>query len=156
MDLTEDELVAAITRLLTGEARDVVIGLGDDAAVLADLPYLRVIGLSALPLLFYATFRRYLQGLHVVRPVMYALVTANVVNAFANWVLIYGNLGLPPLGAVGAALASVIVFWLLLAAGWAHTRLDPFYRRFEIRRAGPRWSVLGELVRRDDHGRGRL
>ena len=35
MDLTEDELVAAITRLLTGEARDVVVGLGDDAAVLA-------------------------------------------------------------------------------------------------------------------------
>jgi thiamine-monophosphate kinase len=34
MDLTEDELVAAISRLLAGEVRDVVVGLGDDAAVL--------------------------------------------------------------------------------------------------------------------------
>jgi MATE family multidrug resistance protein len=70
--------------------------------------YLRVIGLSAFPLLFYATFRRYLQGLHVVRPVMFALVSANLVNAFANWVLIYGKLGAPALGVAGAAWATVI------------------------------------------------
>ena len=43
---------------------------------------------SALPLLLYATFRRYLQGIHVVRPVMVALVSANLVNAAGNWVLI--------------------------------------------------------------------
>lgn len=72
------------------------------------LPYLRVIGFSAFPLLFYATFRRYLQGLHVVRPVMFALVTANIVNAIANWILIYGKLGAPPLGVEGAAWATVI------------------------------------------------
>lgn len=70
--------------------------------------YLRVIGLSAFPLLFYATFRRYLQGLHVVRPVMFALITANIVNAVANWILIYGKLGAPPLGVEGAAWATVI------------------------------------------------
>jgi MATE family multidrug resistance protein len=36
--------------------------------------------LSAVPLLLYATFRRYLQGMHTVRPVMIALVTANLVT----------------------------------------------------------------------------
>ena len=72
------------------------------------VPYLRVIGLSALPLLFYATFRRYLQGLHVVRPVMFALLTANIINAFANWILIYGKLGAPALGVEGAAWATVL------------------------------------------------
>ncbi len=35
MDISEDELVAAISRLLSGEAPGVVVGLGDDAAVLA-------------------------------------------------------------------------------------------------------------------------
>jgi thiamine-monophosphate kinase len=34
MELSEDELVAAITRLLSGEQPGVVVGLGDDAAVL--------------------------------------------------------------------------------------------------------------------------
>jgi MATE family multidrug resistance protein len=72
------------------------------------LPYLVVIPLSGPPLLLYATFRRYLQGLHAVRPVMFALVSANVVNAFGNWVLIYGALGSPALGVAGAAWATVI------------------------------------------------
>jgi MATE family multidrug resistance protein len=82
-------------------------GLHPDVEVLAG-PYLRVVGLSAFPLLFYATFRRYLQGIHVVRPVMFALVSANLVNAAVNWVLIYGKLGAPELGVEGAAWATVL------------------------------------------------
>jgi multidrug resistance protein, MATE family len=70
-------------------------------------PYIRVISLSALPLLVYASFRRYLQGVHVVRPIMFALVSANIINAAANWVLIYGNLGMPALGVEGSAWATV-------------------------------------------------
>ena len=52
-------------------------------------PYLDVLVWSVPPLLLYATFRRYLQGMGVVRPVMIALVTANVINAIVNWILIY-------------------------------------------------------------------
>ena len=70
-------------------------------------PYMAILGLGALPLLLYATFRRYLQGIHAVRPVMVALVTANLVNAFGNWVLIWGHLGLPALGINGSAWATV-------------------------------------------------
>ena len=33
--------------------------------------------------------------MHAVTPVMFALVTANLINAGANWVLIYGHFGLP-------------------------------------------------------------
>jgi len=69
-------------------------------------PYLRVISTGALPLLLYAAFRRYLQGMHVVRPIMIALVTANAINAVANWILIYGNLGMPALGVAGSAWAT--------------------------------------------------
>jgi multidrug resistance protein, MATE family len=82
------------------------LGLNEEVRVLA-MPYLRVIALSALPLLLYATFRRYLQGVHAVRPVMFALVSANLVNAAANWMLIYGRLGAPALGVAGAAWATV-------------------------------------------------
>jgi len=70
-------------------------------------PYMAILGLGALPLLLYATFRRYLQGIHIVRPVMIALVTANLVNAFGNWVLIWGHLGMPALGITGSAWATV-------------------------------------------------
>jgi MATE family multidrug resistance protein len=61
-----------------------------------------------LPLLLYTTFRRYLQAIGLVTPVMTALVTANLVNAGVNWLLIFGNLGAPQLGVDGAAWATCI------------------------------------------------
>lgn len=70
-------------------------------------PYLRVVTWSVMPLLLYAAFRRYLQGMGVVRPVMIALVVANLTNVVFNWILIFGNLGAPALGVAGAAWATV-------------------------------------------------
>jgi MATE family multidrug resistance protein len=71
-------------------------------------PYLDALTWSVLPLLLYASFRRYLQGIGAVRPVMVALITANLVNLFFNWVLIYGRLGAPRMGVNGSAWATVI------------------------------------------------
>jgi multidrug resistance protein, MATE family len=125
-------------------------GLHPDIRTLA-APYLRVIAFGALPLLLYAAFRRYLQGIHVVRPIMFALISANVVNAFANWALIYGHLGLPALGVEGSAWATSLArvymaICLLLAirrearrCGDAHRHV-PFV--FEVSRI-QRLIVLG-------------
>ena len=82
-------------------------GLHPEIRVLVG-PYLWGVSFSAFPLLFYAAFRRYLQGMHIVRPIMFALISANVVNAIANWILIYGHLGAPALGVEGAAWATTI------------------------------------------------
>ena len=82
-------------------------GLAPGVLVLVH-PYLDVLTWSVLPLLLYASFRRYLQGMGVVRPVMFALVAANVVNVAVNWVLIAGRLGAPAMGVSGAAWATVI------------------------------------------------
>jgi MATE family multidrug resistance protein len=70
--------------------------------------YFAVIVWSTLPLLIYAALRRYLQGMHAVAPVTFALVSANLVNAIANWALIYGHLGFQPMGVPGAAWATVL------------------------------------------------
>lgn len=72
------------------------------------LSYMRILTLSIPPLLFYGAFRRYLQGMTRVYPVMAALIIANVVNILINWILIFGNLGAPALGVTGAAWATVI------------------------------------------------
>ncbi len=62
---------------------------------------------SGLPLMLYVAFRRYLQAINVVWPVIVALVAANLVNVAANWILIHGRLGAPALGVTGAAYATV-------------------------------------------------
>jgi MATE family multidrug resistance protein len=69
------------------------------------VPYLEAITWSTLPLLLYATFRRYLQAMGLVKPVMVVLVTANLVNVVANWILVFGNLGAPAVGVGGAGCA---------------------------------------------------
>jgi multidrug resistance protein, MATE family len=58
------------------------------------------------PLLLYAACRRYLQAVNVVKPVTFALVSANIVNAGGNWVLMYGHWGVRAMGVAGSALST--------------------------------------------------
>ncbi len=57
------------------------------------------------------TLRGFLQAHHVTRPLIWAVVIGNVVNAAGDWVLVMGEpaIGLPPMGTVGAALATILV-----------------------------------------------
>jgi MATE family multidrug resistance protein len=81
-------------------------GLPPEVLILAR-PYLSILTWSLPPLLLYVAFRRYLQAMSVVRPVMLALVAANLVNAGANWILIFGRLGAPAMGVRGSAYATL-------------------------------------------------
>ena len=91
--------------------------------------YFSILILSTPFLLLYAAFRRYLQSTHHVGPVMFALVSANLINGLANWTLIYGKLGMPALGVPGAAWATtasrVYMCAVLGAAVWWANRHEP-------------------------------
>ena len=66
------------------------------------IPYLHSLNWSTLPLMLYFVFRRYLQGMNLAKPVMFSLVSANIVNLIGNWALIYGHLGIHAMGTVGS------------------------------------------------------
>jgi len=81
--------------------------LGIQQAVLDQaIPYLRAINWGTLPLLFYFVFRRYLQGINLVKPAMFSIVSANLVNFVGNWAFIYGHLGFRAMGTVGSGWAT--------------------------------------------------
>jgi MATE family multidrug resistance protein len=63
---------------------------------------IRAMSWSVVPLLLYFALRRYLQGVHLVKPVAFALVSANIVNAVGNWIFIYGRFGFPAYGVAGS------------------------------------------------------
>lgn len=65
-------------------------------------PFLWALNWGSLPLLCYFAMRRYLQGVHVVNPIMFALISANLVNLVGDWALIYGHLGFPAMGITGS------------------------------------------------------
>jgi len=81
---------------------------------------------GVLPFLAFVVLRQSLQAMHRTAPIVVTILTANLANAGLNWVLIFGRLGFPPLGAVGAACATSISRWLmlglLLLAGWKSLR----------------------------------
>ncbi len=80
-----------------------------------------LVQLPSIPcFLVYSSLRQYLQGRTIVRPAMWVMVAANLVNVVANWVLIFGHLGFPALGLLGAGIATsaVRVFLLLGLLAW--------------------------------------
>ena len=82
---------------------------GINPAVLSQtVPYLKAIMWSTLPLLLYFALRRYLQAMDRAAPIMFALITANLVNLAGNWILIYGHFGAPAMGAEGSGWATCI------------------------------------------------
>ena len=66
------------------------------------------------PFLAFIVLRQTLQAMGRVAPIVVTIVLANVANVFFNWVLIFGNLGSPALGAVGSGWASSLSRWLML------------------------------------------
>jgi len=102
--------------------------MGVNPGVLSQaLPFLRAMNWSTLPLLLYFAFRRYLQAIDLVRPVTFALISANVVNLLGDWVLIYGHLGAPALGVAGSGLSTCVsraymAVVLFAAVLWQHRK----------------------------------
>jgi MATE family multidrug resistance protein len=102
-----------------------IVGINPEVSGLAEL-FVKTLNWSTLPLLLYGAFRRYLQGIGHVRPVMFVLVSANLVNWLFNWLLIQGRWGFPALGVTGSALstcfARVYMAVLLLLFIWYFER----------------------------------
>ncbi|MGF1553854.1 MAG: MATE family efflux transporter [Paracoccaceae bacterium] len=71
-------------------------------------------GLMAQVLFAVSAF--YLEATNRPLPALVVMAGANLANVALNWVLIYGQLGLPEMGAPGAALATTIVRFGALAA----------------------------------------
>jgi MATE family multidrug resistance protein len=68
--------------------------------------YLWALNWGTLPLLAYFALRRYLQAVEIANPIMFALVSANIVNLLGDWVLIYGHMGFRAMGIPGSGWAT--------------------------------------------------
>src|SRR5215471_17113520 len=111
--------------------------------------YLRMLNWGTLPLLLYAAFRRYLQGVKRVGAVTFALISANLINWGGNWALIYGHLGFPAMGVRGSALSTVAARILMAASlmgfAWRYERKrgHPLFRHW----ARPQLDRVRQLIR---------
>lgn len=119
------------------------------AVAIQAVAYLSILNWGTPFLLIYVAFRRYLQGVGVVKPITFALVTANLVNLAGNWALIYGKLGFPAMGVRGSALSTVLARiymagFLIVVAVW-HERKRGF--AFFTHWHGPDWIRIQRILR---------
>jgi len=102
---------------------------GIEPAVASDTRiYLLIRALSVFPVYIFFVQRAYLQALKRTRDLVVAAVAANVVNLFADILLVFGGGNLPewtgplrlvpPMGAAGAAIATVVCSYVQVAIAW--------------------------------------
>ncbi len=72
------------------------------------LPFLRIIGLSMIPLMIFLTFKQFAEGLNFTRQAMIITLIADGINVFLTYGLINGEFGLPRLELKGAGIANLI------------------------------------------------
>lgn len=101
---------------------------------------------GVLPFYIFVAFRQSLQSMGRVAPIVVAIVVANLANVFFNWVLIFGNLGAPAMGAVGSGWATTLSRWLMVIALIVIARplLAPCLRplRRDAIEFGPLWRMF--------------
>lgn len=109
--------------------------------------YLRALAVALPATLLFRTI--YALGTAVSRPKPVMLINMASVGfkLLFNWVFIFGKLGMPALGAVGAGVSTAIVGWMTLTAGLVLITRDPFYARFKLRLGRPERPGQFELLR---------
>ena len=111
-------------------------------------PYIDWVAFSLIPVIIFQGYKQFADGLSQTKYSMYAIYLANIVHVFFNYVLIYGVLGFPKLGILGAALGTVIsrimmVFFMhyLLQKNEAFKRYFKDFSFQEIRK-----SILKKII----------
>jgi MATE family, multidrug efflux pump len=119
------------------------------ALVAQTVPFLRALIWSTLPLALYFVLRRYLQAMGIVKPVVFTLISANLVNVAGNWCLVYGHGGLPRLGVAGSGWATCVSRVYMVTALAAATVYYDRKRSSGLWLASRRidWMRIRELLR---------
>lgn len=82
------------------------------------IPYLDLVAVSLIPLIVFQAFKQFSDGLSMTKYPMYATILANIINVVLNYVFIFGKLGMPELGIVGAAYGTLISRLVMVAHIW--------------------------------------
>lgn len=141
-------LTAAVVTLALMPADPVLRALGQPADVVRETGvYVQHRAIGTLPFFLFSAMRQALQALGKTRPVVIAVVLANIVNVFANWVLITGHLGAPALGVGGSGYATAIAMWSMAAMLllFSSSVLQPYVRPW--RAEATAWAPLRRTLR---------
>jgi MATE family multidrug resistance protein len=124
------------------------IGLLDqpEPVVALTLPFLMYLALSMVPLMLFQTIKQFMEGLGHTRPAMLASVGANLLNLVLNYILIFGKLGFPAMGIVGAGMATLISRVVMALALFVIFITAPEFKKYPLALATCSTRVVRKLL----------
>jgi len=118
-----------------------------EVAVLAE-SYLKILSFSIIPFMMFQTYKQFIEGLSFTKPAMIILILANIVNAFGNWILIFGNLGMPKLELDGAGFATLLTRISIAVAIFIYVKYSKKIKQYDptLRFRSINWSVIKKIL----------
>jgi MATE family multidrug resistance protein len=89
------------------------------------------------------------EGVGWTRPMLIRAMLGLIANVLGNYAFMYGNWGAPALGAVGAAVSTAIVQWLVVISMLVYMLRHPVYRPYKLfaRFEAPDAVRIGAILR---------
>lgn len=102
-------LVATILAVTLVTGNHLLSHLGQDKDVVAfAIPFFKLIAWSLIPMLMFAAVKQFCDGLEFTKTAMTLSLISLPINAFLNWIFIYGHFGFARLELAGAGLGTLI------------------------------------------------
>lgn len=137
------------TGLLLG--RNVLQHLKQDPEVVAlAMPFMTLMSLSIIPMVLFMTLKQFADGLQYTKTAMTLSIAALPLNAFLNWLFIYGNWGFPRMELVGAGYATLItrtVIFIILGIVIVKHRIFKKYISVAKNQWKLKWPALRQLLK---------
>jgi MATE family multidrug resistance protein len=124
------------------------IGL-DQAVADRASAFLHIISLGMPAFACYRALYGYTTSINQTKPIMIIAICGLLYNIGMNWLFIFGEFGLPKLGALGCAVSTASGMWLMLGAMVVWIRLSTAYRQTYpfTHWEGPNWKEIGSMLR---------
>ncbi|MCO5073016.1 MAG: MATE family efflux transporter [Rhizobiaceae bacterium] len=133
--------------LWNAESILLLMGQQPELARLAGV-YMHGLQWAILPFYGYIVLRSFISALEKPRWALVIMAAAVALNVLLNWVLIFGNLGVPPLGIFGSGIATSLASLFMFLGMDVVVSVHPTFRRYRLfgrfwRSDWPRfWALL--------------
>ncbi len=109
-----------------------ILGLSEEKAVESG-SLIRILSYGLIPHLLFACCIMFMEGIKRPDVGFKLMIGANIVNVIVNYALIFGNWGMPEMGAEGAAWSSTAVRWFMALSSIAYVWYAPSLKIYKVR-----------------------
>ena len=118
----------------------------EDIVVTYALPYYKVMAWGLIPMLVFTAAKQFSDGLEITKTAMILSLSSVPLNAFLNWIFIYGHWGAPRLELFGTGIATlitrIIIAIILVAIIFRHKIYKPY---LALRNTA--WKISGKTIK---------